>query len=692
MTEVSVVTPTLGRPQEVRELLTNLAEQSVRPLELVLVDGAPDEDERTRVVVEALAPELPYRCRYLRHGGGTAIQRNVGIEASTGRFVAFVDDDVRLESDYLERMLEVFADDPEGTLGGVAGYITNQHLAADSSRRWRWYRRLRLFTTYEPGRYDFGTGYPINRYLAPPHEGLREIDFMGAGCAVWRREVFAAGLRFSEFFVGYAILEDAHFALRARRRWRLLENGRARARHLRSPRSRVDLRHFAYMTAVNYRYVFVDLVPRRTLGQELRFWRVQLVDLVAFFAALARHRDRDRVGLVLGKLAGIVHAFRMKAARPSEAPHRDGEPSAGSPSEPPPAAGVRRRRLRDHGRNLALTFVSLAVTLLLLELVCRQLVPSSPPGTTYGRPVEVNAQGLRDRDFDVPKPAGTERILVLGDSFTWGVGLDVHETIPKRLESLLAEAGRRVEVVNAAEPGHNTVEELLRLEEMGPLYAPDLVLLIYNLNDVEYSPELAPRNGGEQPPPEDAAVPVVEIDPDEEITRYSRNAGLRGLVLELERRSVLVRLLVPRLGMLLRRIGLLDSVELSWVEKIYQGFTEENPGWSESRRALDGIAEYCREAGCAFLVAVYPLLVELESYQGGAAHAAIAGFCRERGIEVADLLEVFEGTRSTSHWINVIDSHPDADAHEAVARRLLSSVLGALPAASDSDARLESVP
>lgn len=341
------------------------------------------------------------------------------------------------------------------------------------------------------------------------------------------------------------------------------------------------------------------------------------------------------------------------------------------------AAGERApaRRLRDLSRNLALALASLCVLLLGLELVCRWLVPGSPPGTTYGRPVVLNAQGLRDHDFDVPKPAGTERILVLGDSFTWGVGLDIEETIPKRLESLLAEAGRDVEVVNASEPGHNTVQELLRLEELGPLYEPDLVVLVYNLNDIEYLPELSERDDA---PPETDAVPVVEIDPGEDVTRFSRNAGLRGRLLALERRSVLVRILVPRFGMLLRGLGLLDSVEVSWVEKIYQGFTDENPGWRESRRALDSIAGYCRQAGCGFVVAVYPLLVELKSYQGGVAHEAVTGFCRGRGIEAVDLLDVFEGTRTTSHWINFVDSHPDAAAHDAVARRLLPTVLAAL--------------
>ncbi len=316
---ISVVTPTLGRPLEVRELLANLTAQTVPPSEVILVDGAPPGDERTRETVAAIAPTLPWPCRYLRHGGGTAIQRNAGIDASTGELIALIDDDIRLAEDFLEQMLVAFSEDREHRVGGITGYITNQFLDPETSRRWRWYRRLRLFTTFEPGRYDYQSGYPINRYLQPPHEGLKEIDFMGAGCAVWRRAVFVPGFRFAEFFTGYSVLEDAHLALRAGRRWKLLENGKARCVHLRSPRARAGVRRIGRQSAVNYRFVFIDLVPQRSLSQELRFWRVQVLDLLRFGARLLRRCDRESLDLIAGKLEGLWQAARMKAG---EAPGR----------------------------------------------------------------------------------------------------------------------------------------------------------------------------------------------------------------------------------------------------------------------------------------------------------------------------------------------------------------------------------
>ncbi len=311
---VTVVTPTLHRPREVAQLLNDLARQSSLPHEVIVVDGAPAGSGDTEAVVAARASHLPFHCTYIRRDGGTAVQRNAGIDAAHGDFIAFIDDDIRLEPRFFEVVQAAFEGDEHRQIGGIAGYITNAHIDPRTSPRWRWYRRLRLFTTYEPGRYDFASGYPINRYLQPPHDGLREVDVIGAGCAVWRKEVFASGLRFSPFFAGFGVLEDAHLALRAGRHWKLLECGGARCVHLRSPAGRVSSRVLARKTAVNYRYVFMDVVPTRTWRQELRFWRVQGFDLLRTLAYAVRRRRRTDWLTVIGKAEGIIQALHLRPA------------------------------------------------------------------------------------------------------------------------------------------------------------------------------------------------------------------------------------------------------------------------------------------------------------------------------------------------------------------------------------------
>jgi hypothetical protein len=327
--------------------------------------------------------------------------------------------------------------------------------------------------------------------------------------------------------------------------------------------------------------------------------------------------------------------------------------------------------------NTVIAGGTIGLALLAFEIVFRVIEPKSPPGTTYGRVVTKNSDELRDREFAVPKPPGTYRVLVLGDSFTWGVGLNVEETIPKQLEaSLSAPPGSRVEVINAAVPGMNTVDELEMLRLRGLRYGPDMILLVYLLNDIDFKPELAPTAYDEA-----SAAPVVQVDKGEDLTKWSKWKGVRGAILRVERSSALARFAVPRVGQMLHGMGLLNSVEFSWIAKVFQGFDDANPGWRESKRALKEIAEVSRERQIPFVVAIYPLLVGLENYQGRHANRAVAEYCRAIGAaEVIDLLPVFEGKNGRSFWVNYADHHPNAEAHRMVTRALLPVVRRHMPA------------
>jgi len=302
---ISVVTPTFRRPDEVVGLLESISLQKILPKEVILVDGAPEDETRTEEVVSHMIDSLPYTVRYVRHGGGTAIQRNVGIECATGDYVAFLDDDIRLEPDFFQAMLAAFAADEKREVGGIVGYRTNEYFKLDDTQRWRWYRRLKLLTTYEPGRYDFKSGYPINANLQAPFSGTRQVDFMTTSCAMWRREVLDSGLRFDIFFRDYGVLEDAHFSLRAAKEWRLLQCGDARCVHLASQHGRVDRKKIGYKYVVNYYYVFQDIVRPLTLSHKARFWRFQAFELFRMAASALRRRRRSDWNEIQGRLKGF---------------------------------------------------------------------------------------------------------------------------------------------------------------------------------------------------------------------------------------------------------------------------------------------------------------------------------------------------------------------------------------------------
>lgn len=100
-------------------------------------------------------------------------------------------------------------------------------------------------------------------------------------------------------------------------------------------------------------------------------------------------------------------------------------------------------------------------------------------------PININSLGFRGPEIEVPKPAESYRVLVLGDSITLADYLEDELTFVRRLEARLraARPGRSVEAVNAGIGDIGLSEELDILEETGLQLEPDLVVVAFYLND-----------------------------------------------------------------------------------------------------------------------------------------------------------------------------------------------------------------
>lgn len=170
-------------------------------------------------------------------------------------------------------------------------------------------------------------------------------------------------------------------------------------------------------------------------------------------------------------------------------------------------------RLRRLGRLLGLGFVQGALVLILLEGAGRLFDPigvsyypetaryldtlileepigyRNRPGLAgefYGVPVRINALGLRDRELGKKAP-DEYRILAMGDSVPFGIGVRMEDAFPGQMERLLAERhpGRRYRVVNLGVPSYNTEQERIQLETLGLSLEPDAVALLFSPNDIE---------------------------------------------------------------------------------------------------------------------------------------------------------------------------------------------------------------
>ncbi|MEA3335267.1 MAG: SGNH/GDSL hydrolase family protein [Chloroflexota bacterium] len=100
-------------------------------------------------------------------------------------------------------------------------------------------------------------------------------------------------------------------------------------------------------------------------------------------------------------------------------------------------------------------------------------------------PIRINSIGLRSPEVLDPKPAGSYRILILGDSVTFGWGVRGEDTFPSQLASLLATLSpdQGFEVINAGVSGYSTWQEALWLDANGMDLKPDVVVVQLHLND-----------------------------------------------------------------------------------------------------------------------------------------------------------------------------------------------------------------
>ncbi|MCY2963565.1 MAG: SGNH/GDSL hydrolase family protein, partial [Planctomycetota bacterium] len=107
------------------------------------------------------------------------------------------------------------------------------------------------------------------------------------------------------------------------------------------------------------------------------------------------------------------------------------------------------------------------------------------PDTDQKIRVNVNSFGLRGREPALPKPAGTLRVLCLGDDSTFASHVVESETFCARLQARLSEDRHvNVEVINAGIPDYCPLLSYLQLRKSLLALAPDLVILNFDMSDI----------------------------------------------------------------------------------------------------------------------------------------------------------------------------------------------------------------
>jgi len=253
------------------------------------------------------------------------------------------------------------------------------------------------------------------------------------------------------------------------------------------------------------------------------------------------------------------------------------------------------------------------------------------PSLTY----RVNSLGFRGEETVRKKPAGTFRVVGLGDSFTFGTGVRRQDTYLSVLERQLREGDSNgsYEVLNLGVMGYNTPDELQMLRHRGLAYQPDLVVLGFFLND-------------------------VGIISGPHTVRDHLNVGrASGFLPAWARGSVLL----DRLDWLLVRSGKEEEL----VSSHRAAFRPDRPGWQRAQRSFERMGELAELHGFDLALVIFPVLWQLsEGYPFTAIHEQVRAAAESAGFRVLDLRTVYEDFEGPELWVHPTNQHPNEVGHE----------------------------
>ncbi len=128
---VTLYVPVYNAAQYLDRVIPSIMAQTYPLHEVLIIDDGSADD--SVAVAERHVADARYPLRIVRHprNKGLGAARNTGVMESRSEFVASIDADVRLEPDWLERVMEVFEADTANEISGVGGCMEE-----DNDRTW----------------------------------------------------------------------------------------------------------------------------------------------------------------------------------------------------------------------------------------------------------------------------------------------------------------------------------------------------------------------------------------------------------------------------------------------------------------------------------------------------------------------------------------------------------------------------
>ena len=130
MPVVSLIIPTYLREKALRDTLEDALQQTHTPLEILVIDQTRSHEPETETLLERLAGEGKIHWSRLEWASLPGA-RNFGVRRAQGDIILFIDDDVRMEPNFVEAHVQNFLDRPE--VGAVAGRVLDRQIMEQDS-------------------------------------------------------------------------------------------------------------------------------------------------------------------------------------------------------------------------------------------------------------------------------------------------------------------------------------------------------------------------------------------------------------------------------------------------------------------------------------------------------------------------------------------------------------------------------
>jgi GT2 family glycosyltransferase len=323
----SLIICTYNRCFALTKLLNSIKKQTLSPHAIIIVDAS-DDTKTKELIIENDYKNIQY-FKVENKDKGLTKQRNYGVSKidDNVEVICFLDDDVILESEYFNNLIATYDNYPLAM--AVGGYITNEvewHQSVNSKSKKTFYFdgycrvepqrfRVRAFFGLSPDTPPcylptFSHGRSVS-FLPPSGKVYKVEQFMG-GVASYKTEVFN-DLKFSAYFEGYGLYEDADFCLRLSKLGDLYVNTGARLGHYHDASGRPNSYKYGKMVVRNGWYIWRVKYHKPKHLWTLKWYLTEiLLMFLTVIGALKNRHPSNGINEGIGRFVGLMQLIISK--------------------------------------------------------------------------------------------------------------------------------------------------------------------------------------------------------------------------------------------------------------------------------------------------------------------------------------------------------------------------------------------